>query len=147
MNTVKIDFTQIPSREPVSEGSHNAVVSKVEFRANSDPSKHPYLSWTYEVADGPDAGKTVYDMTSLAPQALWRLAGIVHVLTGEELDSVEFTYDDTGTVVLPRFAGRPVQIEVIHEEYDGRSRARVNAVAAPKTKLVKNPVVGQKVLK
>lgn len=138
-NTLKIDFTQIPSREPAAAGKHNAVVSKVEVRTSADPTKNPYISWTYEITDGADAGKTVVDITSLAPQALWRLNDVVFAILGEELDGIDLSYDDDGTVLTPRFVGKPVEIDVYHEEYEGRNRARIYSLAAPKTKLVKGP--------
>jgi hypothetical protein len=63
-------------------------VSEVEYKkpegtnAKGQP-KSPYLNFTHQIVEGPHEGKNVWDICSLAPQALWRLQNFLRALTGD----------------------------------------------------------------
>lgn len=119
---LSVDFTGIVAGQGggkrIEEGSYELEVVSCEIQEGSD-SGEPYLKWVYKVVnDCKSKGGQVFDNTSLQPQALWRLRGILDAL-GVETEDGEFE-------LLPDdYVGLSLNGEVENEEYDGKDRARL----------------------
>lgn len=134
---VQVDFTGVESGggRAVADGEYLAEVRSVSEEESSEG--NPYLKWVWKVIeDGEAKGATLYDNTSLQPQALWRLKTLLEVI-GFDIPERAMTLDLKGLV------GKKAKLEVTNEDYKGKQRPRVtgfsmiavgSAKAAPKKK-------------
>ena len=76
-----------------------------------------YLSWKYKVAEGTYKGATVYDNTSLSPQALWRLKRL--------LEAMGIQADGKMSLDINSFKGKKVLAQIANETYNGKEKPRV----------------------
>jgi len=76
-----------------------------------------YLSWKYKVAEGTYKGATVYDNTSLSPQALWRLKRL--------LEAMGIQADGKMSLDINSFKGKRVLAQIANETYNGKEKPRV----------------------
>ena len=76
-----------------------------------------YLAWKYKVAEGPYKGATVYDNTSLSPQALWRLKRL--------LEAMGIQADGKMSLDINSFKGKRVLAQIANETYNGKEKPRV----------------------
>ena len=76
-----------------------------------------YLAWKYKVADGVYKGATVYDNTSLSPQALWRLKRL--------LEAMGIQADGKMSLDLNSYKGKRVLATIANEEYNGKQKPRI----------------------
>lgn len=120
-----IDFSGVEAGTTlVPEGSHPATVEEVSLEESSEGNE--YLKWTYKVKPEGGGGGRVWDNTSLQPQSLWRLKGLLEVLGIDGLDG-ELEVDD----IIAEVAGAELTVEISHETYQGKPKARVTGFAAP----------------
>lgn len=118
-NTVKVNFKGVQAGgKLVPEGDYTVKVDEVT-QEESDAG-NAYLAWILKVADGKHKGSTLYHNTSLQPQALWNLKGVLEALGVEVPDS---SLDiDLGEVI-----GMTANVTVEHETYQGKPKARIVA--------------------
>jgi len=118
---IRVDFTNVGdgSFAPLPEGKYEATVFEVEQRVSQN-SGQPYLNWQFKIMGGEYDGRRAFYMTSLQPQALWKLKQTLSRLgyTKEELEGA-FELDLTD---LP---GKECTILIGHEQYNGETRDRV----------------------
>jgi hypothetical protein len=96
------------------EGVHSFRIVEVEEREG--PSEWPYLNVTMEVEEGSDYdGQRVWATVSLSPKARWKLE--------EFLDAVQAP--EEGELYGDDFVGVRVRTTIIHEQWEGQTRARV----------------------
>lgn len=114
---VTIDFTGVESGfDRVPEGDYVLEVTKATID-NSGDSEHDYVAWTYKIVGGSKEGKTIGDITSFAPKALFRLKNLLEAMGAEIPDGdFEFEPDD--------WIGQTVGATVTDEEYNGKTRSR-----------------------
>ena len=121
---IRVDFTDVQSNfEPIPEGKYDAVVFDVEQRISQ--AQKPYLNWLLKIQGGEFDGRSAFFMTSLSPNALWKLKQVLHNLgwTSEELaGNLELDLVD--------LAGKECTIVITHEEYNGETRSRVSDILA-----------------
>lgn len=115
-----VDLSKVEGRRPVpKEGDYILAVAETTMEKGD---AGPYVSWKFEVADGPFEGSIVYHNTSLATQALFNLRGVLEAL-GVEIPEEAFD------VAEPVEAGEYIDMEMMgtieNEVYDGRKRARL----------------------
>jgi hypothetical protein len=126
MARITVNFGEIPS-DTVPEGEHEAVITGVTMR-QSQTGTHPYLNWEFQIVEGEHEGRKVWMMTSLAPNALFRLRD-TFVALGFSSDAViELDVDEENTLVEPSVIGLPVRIQTTLEKYQGQDRARVQRI-------------------
>lgn len=113
---ISVDMSEVEARVTLPEGDYRLKVADIsqEEGANAD-----YLKWKWEVTEGKFKGKNIYDNTSLAPQALWRLANLLTTL-GIDVPKGELDLD------FDEIIGLEVQGMVEHEDYEGRPQARLS---------------------
>lgn len=60
--------------EPLPAGTYTVRLMNVEPRESANG--NPAWSWTYEVVEGEHTGRRLWDYTSLAEKALWRVKAV-----------------------------------------------------------------------
>lgn len=114
-NVISVNFKGVEGRITLPEGSYHCKVAEV---TQEDGSQAPYLKWKFEVVGGKFDGKPLYNNTSLAEQSLWSLRNLLETL-GVEVPDDELDID------LEELVGKECMLVVEHENYEGKTRARV----------------------
>ncbi len=111
----KLDFTNIEAYVKCAEGQH--VVKLIEIEETESQAGNDMLNATFQVVKGTSTGAKLYDNFVLTEKALWKLQSFL-VAVGMKAD---------GKVVLDldKLVGKTCIVEVAHEEYDGKTRARI----------------------
>ena len=117
MRVKKVDFTGVESFTRCEEGQHVAKLSKLEDKQSQ--SGDDMLVGVFEVILGESKGSRVYENFHLTQKALWKLKSF--------LEAVGVKAEGKVKIDLDKLVGRQCIIEVGHEEYNGVTRARINA--------------------
>jgi Protein of unknown function (DUF669). len=114
---ISVDMSGVESSKKVAEGDYRLKVTGVE-KEKAESSGKDKLSWEFEITAGKSKGATLYYTTSLQPQALWNLKGLLENLGVEVPDSaMDLDLDD----LVDREVGGTVE----HEVYEGKKRSRL----------------------
>lgn len=114
---ISVDFSGVESGgRAIPDDDYLLEVVSVEEKEGRE-SGAIYLSWKYKVAEGPYKGATVYDNTSLSPQALWRLKRL--------LEAMGIQADGKMSLDLNSFKGKGVLAQIANETYNGKEKPRV----------------------
>jgi hypothetical protein len=118
-------------------------VDKVEVRRNK-ADDGDYLNWELVVIDGEYENRRLWMITSLKPQALFRLKQVLLDLgiIDEDEEEMDLEWDDDvepttsgGPLLLyPELQGIEAVAQVKNEMYDGRERNRVENLFGPDKK-------------
>ena len=111
----QLDFTNIESFNRAPEGTHVAKIAKVEgktFQSGNDG-----FLVTFEIVAGPGKGARVFDNYPFVDTALWKLKQL--------LESIGLPAQGKVLVDSEKMTGRRLQIDVYHEEWEGKIRARL----------------------
>jgi len=124
--SVKVDFTGVDvtgGGKLLPEGPIQLELKEIEEKEGEDSGK-PYLEGRFEVAEpGENEGVTVYDNFSLQPKALWKLRSVM------EAGGIQ-TVDGPMSIDLDELVGIVVVGDIIHEEYKGKQKNRVNGYSS-----------------
>lgn len=117
---MNIDFSSVPSREPLEEGTYLLTVAKAEEKLSS--TGNPMISIEYDVtstADGEvvEGGRKLWDNYSLQSQALFKLK--------ELFDALGMDTSTVCDIEVSDLTGQQVMAKVIQETYNGELRNRV----------------------
>lgn len=116
-SSVNVDLSGVEvARKAIPEGTYEVVVNQVEQKKSRDG--NPMISFEFEVADGAHKGAKLYENCSLQPQALFKLKSVLIAL-GLEIPNKAFDLD------LNDLVGLSCEVEVGHETYEGKKRARI----------------------
>lgn len=128
---VSVDFTGVESGGmAIPDGEYIAEATEISEEESSEGKA--YLAWKYRVVEGPSKGGVIYDNTSLQPQSLWRLKGL---LTAMGID----VPDGPAKLDLGEYIGRRLQLQITNENYQGKEKPRVTGfspIASAKTTTV-----------
>jgi len=114
---ISVDFSGVESGgRAIPDDDYLLEVVSVEEKEGRD-SGAIYLAWKYKVADGVYKGATVYDNTSLSPQALWRLKRL--------LEAMGIQADGKMSLDLNAYKGKRVLATIANEEYNGKQKPRI----------------------
>lgn len=113
---MKVDFTGVESYQRVSEGIHRAKISEIQEKTSQGGD--PMLQIAFEVIKGDDKGNKVFDSLVLTDKALWKFKSLLQVLNMKCEGKV--------AVDLDNMIGKVLDINVIHEEYNGVTRAKIS---------------------
>jgi len=113
--TLSVNFKGVEGRVTIAEGEYTVKVAEVTLEEGQSAE---YLKWKFEVAEGKFEGKPLYTNTSLSPQALWNLRGLLEAMGVE-------TPDDEMDLDLADYVDRELLVTVEHEMYEGKKQARV----------------------
>src|SRR5690606_24905164 len=112
---IEIDMTGVEvGGRLCPDGIHRVRVEDVTPEV-STRSEKPYLAWKFRTVDG---SHRLYHNTSLQPQALFNLKQVLVALGVEVPQSVM-------KLNLDKLVGRECYVEVEHELYEGRKKARI----------------------
>ena len=118
---MKLNFDDVQSGEAVPVGFYEAHVFEVVLK-HAQSSGKPYFNWEFKLTGGDYDGRKLYDITSLQPQALFRLKAHLEALGYEMPEGGDFDFDPKEVV------GMACIVHVHHEEYQGEMRAKVKKI-------------------
>ena len=119
---LSVNFEGVESGgKAVPDGHYPVTVESVELTESSEGNE--YLKWVFKINAGPSKGAKIWDNTSLQPQALWRLKGLLEVLGEDDLDG-DFELD------TDKYVGEELALEITNEEYQGKEKPRVTGFLA-----------------
>lgn len=112
---VSVDFTGVESGgKAVPDGEYLLECASCEEKESDNG---VYFSWKWRVADGEAKGGIIYDNTSLQPQALWRLKGL--------LECMGIKADGKMSLNPEAYKGKFVRASVANEKYQGKDKPRI----------------------
>lgn len=115
---VTVDLTGVESFQRCSEGIHTVKVASAEVKQSQGG--NDMIVVAFEVTKGADKGSRVYENFPLVDAALWKLKGF--------LVAIGMKADGKVSVDLDKLIGKVCNINVIHEEYEGKLRARCESI-------------------
>lgn len=116
---MKLDFTGVENFQRANVGKH--VCKIVSADEKQSQGGNDMIVVAFEVTKGDDKGARVYENYPLIDTALWKLKGL--------LQAIGMKADGKVQLDLDKLIGKICEVNVIHEEYEGRIRARVESTA------------------
>lgn len=117
MARIKVDMTNVQDGfVTVPEGDYICKVSKITLETSEKGSK--YLKWEFVIGIGEYKGQKIWHNTSLLPQALFNLRNTIQALGIDVPKTVQ-------SIDTDKYIGKIVGITVVHEEYQGKPKAKV----------------------
>lgn len=116
-SSVNVDLSGVEaSRKATPEGTYEVVVNEATQKDSRDG--NPMIAFEFEVAEGAHKGAKLYENCSLQPQALFKLKSVLMAL-GMDIPNKAFDLN------LRDLVGLTCEVEVGHEVYEGKKRARI----------------------
>lgn len=116
-SSVNIDLSGVEvSRKVIPEGTYLVVVNEAKMGKSKEDK--PKVAFEFEVSEGPNKGFKLFENCSLQPQALFKLKSILMAL-GVDIPDGAFDLN------LKDLIGLTCEVEVGHEVYEGKKRARI----------------------
>lgn len=106
MSPISIDFSDIPSLEPIDPGTYPMEIVAAE--EGESQTGNPKIDIRWKVLDGKYEGRVVFDNLSFAPNALWRTKLQLQALGWGK----EFSGEITGEDLIGRIADVTVSKEI-----------------------------------
>ena len=114
---LNLDFSSVPSREPLEEGVYHLQIAKVEETNSS--TGNPMLKVEYNVLEV-EGSRKLWDNYVLIDKCLWKVKELFDALG---IDTSELVEMDVTEMV-----GLEVQAKVIQETYNGDIMNRIKKV-------------------
>lgn len=114
---MNLDFSSVPSREPLEEGVYQLRIAKVEETTSS--TGNPMLKVEYDVV-GVDGNRKLWDNYVMIDKCMWKLKELFDALG---IDTSEIVEMDAAELV-----GMEINAKVIQEVYNGDIVNRVKKV-------------------
>lgn len=114
---LNLDFSSVPSREPLEEGVYSLTIAKAEETTSS--TGNPMLKIEYDVNDV-DGNRKLWDNYVLIDKCLWKLKELFQALG---IDTSEIVEMDVTELV-----GMQVNAKIIQETYQGEIVNRVKKI-------------------
>ena len=114
---INLDFSSVPSREPLEEGVYHLQIAKVEETNSS--TGNPMLKVEYNVL-GVEGNRKLWDNYVLIDKCLWKVKELFDALGIDTSALVEMDVNE--------LVGLEVQAKVIQETYNGDIMNRVKKV-------------------
>ena len=116
-SSVNIDLSGVEvSRKVIPEGTYQVVVNEAKMGKSKEDK--PKVAFEFEVSEGPNKGFKLFENCSLQPQALFKLKSLLMAL-GVDIPDGAFDLN------LKDLIGLTCEVEVGHEVYEGKKRARI----------------------
>lgn len=116
---MKLDFTGVESFQRASEGKHICKIATADEKTSQGGNEMIVIA--FEVVKGADKTARVYENYPLIDTALWKLKGL--------LQAIGMRADGKVQLDLDKLIGKMCEVTVKHEEYEGKTRARVDSVS------------------
>lgn len=114
---INLDFSSVPSREPLEEGIYHLQIAKVEETNSS--TGNPMLKVEYNVL-GVEGNRKLWDNYVLIDKCLWKVKELFDALGIDTSALVEMDVNE--------LVGLEVQAKVIQETYNGDIMNRVKKI-------------------
>ena len=114
---INLDFSSVPSREPLEEGVYHLQIAKVEETNSS--TGNPMLKVEYDVL-GVEGNRKLWDNYVLIDKCLWKVKELFDAIGIDTSALVEMDVNE--------LVGLEVQAKVIQETYNGDTMNRVKKV-------------------
>lgn len=115
--SVNVDLSGVEAnRKAIPEGEYTVVVNSAEMTESQ--AGNPMIKFEFEVTGGKSKGAKLYENCSLQPNALFKLKSLLIGL-GFSIPKKAFDLD------LNELVGLTCDVEVGHEKYEGKTRARI----------------------
>lgn len=122
---LNFDGVELEGPEPVPAGVYDARVDASQAEVKKSQNGNDYVTLTYVIENHPEyAGRKVFENYTLTKKSLWKLGRALKalgVISGTNIAKVilDFSKD---------VHGKRCRIKVSQEEYNGRTRNRVDEV-------------------
>lgn len=110
---LNLDFSSVPSREPLEEGLYELTVAKAEETTSS--AGNPMIKMEFDV-NGFE-GRKLWDNFVLIEKALWKVK--------EFFEAVGLNTDEIVKMDVAELVGASVKAKVYQEEYNGDIQNRI----------------------
>ena len=114
---MNLDFSSVPSREPLDEGVYDLTIAKIEETTSS--TGNPMLKVEYDVNDV-EGNRKLWDNYVLIDKCLWKVKELFDALG---IDTSELVEMDVSELL-----GMQVKAKVIQETYNGDIVNRIKKV-------------------
>lgn len=114
---LNLDFSSVPSREPLEEGVYHLRIAKVEETNSS--TGNPMLKVEYDVVDV-DGNRKLWDNYVLIDKCLWKVKELFDAIGVDTSELVEMD--------VTELVGMEVNAKVIQETYNGDIINRIKKV-------------------
>ena len=114
---LNLDFSSVPSREPLDEGVYDLTIAKIEETTSS--TGNPMLKVEYDV-NGVEGSRKLWDNYVLIDKCLWKVKELFDALGIDTSELVEMDVSER--------LGMQVKAEVIQETYNGDIVNRIKKV-------------------
>ena len=114
---LNLDFSSVPSREPLEEGVYHLRIAKVEETTSS--TGNPMLKVEYDVVDV-DGNRKMWDNYVLIDKCLWKVKELFDAIGVDTSELVEMD--------VTELVGMEVNAKVIQETYNGDIVNRIKKV-------------------
>ena len=114
---INLDFSSVPSREPLEEGVYHLRIAKVEETTSS--TGNPMLKVEFDVV-GVDGNRKLWDNYVLIDKCLWKVKELFDALGVDTSSIVEMDVQE--------LVGLEVQGKVIQEDYNGDTVNRIKKI-------------------
>lgn len=114
---LNLDFSNVPSREPLVEGVYRLQIAKVEEKTSS--TGNPMLSVEYDVQNV-EGQRKLWDNYVLIDKCLWKVKELFDALGVDTSSLVEMDVQE--------LVGMEVNAKVIQEDYNGETVNRVKKI-------------------
>lgn len=114
---LNLDFSNVPSREPLDEGIYSLTIAKAEETTSS--TGNPMLKLEFDVNDV-DGNRKLWDNYVLIDKCMWK---VKELFTALGIDTSEIVKMDASELT-----GLQVNAKVIQEEYNGDTVNRIKKI-------------------
>lgn len=114
---LNLDFSSVPSREPLEEGVYGLTIAKVEETTSS--TGNPMLKIEYDVT-GVEGNRKLWDNYVLIDKCLWKIKELFQALGIDTSAIVEMD--------VTELVGMSVNAKIIQETYNGEVVNRVKKI-------------------
>ena len=114
---LNLDFSSVPSREPLDEGVYDLTIAKIEETTSS--TGNPMLKVEYDV-NGVEGNRKLWDNYVLIDKCLWKVKELFDALGVDTSELVEMDVSE--------LLGMQVRAKVIQETYNGDIVNRIKRV-------------------
>ena len=114
---LNLDFSSVPSREPLDEGVYDLTIAKIEETTSS--TGNPMLKVEYDVNDV-EGKRKLWDNYVLIDKCLWKVKELFDALGIDTSELVEMDVNE--------LLGMQVKAKVIQETYNGDIVNRIKKV-------------------
>lgn len=114
---LNLDFSSVPSREPLEEGMYTLIISGAEETQSS--TGNPMLKLEFDV-DGVEGNRKLWDNYVLIDKCMWKLKELFDALGIDTSEIVEMEVSE--------LVGQSVTAKVIQDTYNGDVVNRIKKI-------------------